>query len=403
LKKSLVIVAIVFAIAGVTLFAQWKFSSVGGMTVTKDDMKKILEALPPQVIAQIGNDQKSKDAFSKQFAHSLALTLEAEQRGLAQQADLRNEIELQYAIFLGGVWRQTVQKDPKTAGQGDIKNEDVEQFYKQKPTAFDDFLAKNPRFKGQKNLDAIKAEYGKLMVAKSRAEASGLAKENYVQALWKAQQANILGAKLLEDLQGKSDISDAEISASYEAHKSEYAEMKASHILISTMPKAEPPAEEPPADPKDPKKAKAAKPKEAPKTLTKEEAKKKALEVLQKVQAGGDFAKLAEEFSDDPGSAKQGGDLGYFRDGQMVPPFETAAKALKPGEVTTDPVETQFGYHIIKMIEKRVAPLDDPMKAEIRNKLRQERIDKKLDDLVARLRIKVANDFTVPNGLAAGQ
>jgi len=74
----------------------------------------------------------------------------------------------------------------------------------------------------------------------------------------------------------------------------------------------------------------------------------KAKEALAKLKAGGDFAALAKEYSQDPGSAANGGDLGFFGRGRMVPAFEKAAYSMKIGQVS-DIVETQFGYHIIKV------------------------------------------------------
>lgn len=90
---------------------------------------------------------------------------------------------------------------------------------------------------------------------------------------------------------------------------------------------------------------------------TSPEDKKKALEKAEKLRkelaGGADFAALAKENSTCP-SSKQGGDLGYFAKGQMVPPFEKAAFSMKPGEIS-DVVETQFGYHVIKLMEKKPA------------------------------------------------
>jgi peptidyl-prolyl cis-trans isomerase C len=74
--------------------------------------------------------------------------------------------------------------------------------------------------------------------------------------------------------------------------------------------------------------------------------------VLKQIKAGGDFAALAKEHSQDPGSAINGGDLGLFQRGQMVPPFDQAAFTLKPGS-TSELVETQFGYHIIRVTDKK--------------------------------------------------
>ncbi len=77
------------------------------------------------------------------------------------------------------------------------------------------------------------------------------------------------------------------------------------------------------------------------------EKQSQALKVLEELKAGADFRELARKYSTCP-SGKKGGDLGQFGRGQMVREFEQAAFALKPGQVTEQPVKTQFGYHIIK-------------------------------------------------------
>lgn len=83
-----------------------------------------------------------------------------------------------------------------------------------------------------------------------------------------------------------------------------------------------------------------------------------AKDIIARVQAGEDFAELAKEFSSD-GSAAQGGDLGWFGKGRMVPEFETAAFALEnSGDITTTPVQSQFGFHIIQLVAKQDRPLD---------------------------------------------
>ncbi len=95
-----------------------------------------------------------------------------------------------------------------------------------------------------------------------------------------------------------------------------------------------------------------------------------ALALLEEIEGGADFGHLAQEHSGDPGSAENGGSLGWFQAGQMVPPFEEAVRELEPGEVSA-PVETQFGWHLIRLDDRRSAdapPLDavrDELTAEL--------------------------------------
>ena len=154
--------------------------------------------------------------------------------------------------------------------------------------------------------------------------------------------------------EGKTDVNDAEVKAYYDenAKQFEKPEMcKASHILIKFD------DSDPNADP----------------NTVKATAKAKAEEVLKKVKDGGDFAALAKENSDCP-SSQNGGDLGEFGEGQMVPEFEKAAFALKDGEVSGI-VETNFGYHIIKKTGYTAATVTkyEDAKPEIIETLKQQK------------------------------
>jgi peptidyl-prolyl cis-trans isomerase D len=104
----------------------------------------------------------------------------------------------------------------------------------------------------------------------------------------------------------------------------------------------------------------------------------KVAEVIRRAKAGGDFAKLATEISEDPGSKSKGGDLGWVSKGEMVPAFETAAFALARGEISAEPVRTPFGFHAIKVLEVRAAskkPLKD-VAPQIRDLLAAEAADR---------------------------
>jgi hypothetical protein len=160
------------------------------------------------------------------------------------------------------------------------------------------------------------------------------------------------------------------------------------------------------------------------------EKRAKAEEVLNRAKAGEDFAALANEFSEDPGNkdpkgALQGGFYGNNTKGKMVPAFEAAALALEPGQVTQSLVETDFGYHIIKLEKKGVS--DDPnlkgqetydvrhilistgmkdpespfggekpVKLFVKQKLENEREKTALEEIIARNNITVAENFNIP-------
>jgi len=122
---------------------------------------------------------------------------------------------------------------------------------------------------------------------------------------------------------------------------------------------------------------------------TKAASRAKAEEVLKQVKAGKDFAALAKENSQDPGSAVNGGDLGYFRQGQMVGPFNEVAFKLAPGTVS-DVVETQFGFHIIKVIDKKpaqTAPLEQ-VRDQLKQYLENQNKQKETNAFIAGLRAK---------------
>ena len=148
-----------------------------------------------------------------------------------------------------------------------------------------------------------------------------------------------------------AQTTDQEAQAFYDGHPAAFEageRVKASHILIRT-PQGATPAQ-------------------------KEQARKKAEALLQRVRGREDFAAVAREASEDPGSAANGGDLGTFGRGQMVPPFEQAAFALKPGEVSAI-VETPFGFHIIKVAQQ--IPARKLAFPEVKERLKAEMVAQK--------------------------
>jgi peptidyl-prolyl cis-trans isomerase C len=158
-------------------------------------------------------------------------------------------------------------------------------------------------------------------------------------------------------------ISDADTKAYYDGNPLMFKQpeqVKASHILI----KVDAGATE----------------------VQKAEARKKIETVQQKIKDGGDFAELAKEYSEGP-SKTRGGDLNYFRRGQMVKPFEDVAFAMKPNEVS-DIVETRFGYHIIKVYDKKPEQTlaYDEVKDKLNQRLQQEKVEQDANQYIDQLK-----------------
>jgi peptidyl-prolyl cis-trans isomerase C len=173
------------------------------------------------------------------------------------------------------------------------------------------------------------------------------------------------------DIAPKVTVKDEEIQKFYDQNKEKYFKqeegVRASHILISADAKATPDE--------------------------KQKAKEKAEAIRKRIVAGEDFAALAKTDSSCP-SSKQGGDLGFFNHGQMVEPFEKAAFALKPGDVS-DVVETQFGYHIIKVTDKKAGgyvPFSEA-KEKIQNFLKSQKMQKAIADYSDDLKKKAAIEY----------
>jgi peptidyl-prolyl cis-trans isomerase C len=113
-----------------------------------------------------------------------------------------------------------------------------------------------------------------------------------------------------------------------------------------------------------------------------------AKKVTEELRKGGDFAALSGKYSKDPGASAQGGDLGFFKKGDMVPEFAAAAFALKDGDVTQTPVQTQFGWHVIQVIERRQAP--GPSFEDSRDELRQKVVSEIVQAAIAKAKASVA-------------
>lgn len=117
-----------------------------------------------------------------------------------------------------------------------------------------------------------------------------------------------------------------------------------------------------------------------------------AKDIIAQLKAGADFDTLAKKYSKDTG-AGQGGDLGFFKKDDMVPEFAAVAFKLKPGEFTQTPVHTQFGWHVIKVVERRQdkAPTFEASKDELRQRMAQEATEKVVADALKDVKVEKFN------------
>jgi len=179
-------------------------------------------------------------------------------------------------------------------------------------------------------------------------------------------QTIAVNAMLKTELEPKITVSEADSKTYFDQNRARFRQedsVHASHILIRTPEQAD--------------------------AATKAKAKTQADDLLAQLKKGADFAGLAKKFSQDPGSAPNGGDLGFFSKGRMVPAFEEAAFGLKPGQ-TSGVVETPFGYHIIRVVETKASrDLEyTEVKAQIEDYLKQQMRDQKSQEFVNQLRAK---------------
>lgn len=184
------------------------------------------------------------------------------------------------------------------------------------------------------------------------------------QDLTDEQRLNLTTAALSRAVSRTITVTPAQIAAAYQQNQGTYAsEFDAAHILICGHPNPQTGACQPTA---------------ADLAL--------AQKVTQQAQAGADFGELAAQYSADSSTKDNGGDLGWQPQGQLVPAFEQAALALKPGQITAQPVQTQFGYHIIKLIAKGDTLAD--ASPGVANDLIQSRRNQVLTDFLTKVMAK---------------
>jgi parvulin-like peptidyl-prolyl isomerase len=310
-------IAVVFALGLIVWQVKARRSET--LNLSAEDVALIAEDQSPQFRSRLATDETARKDFAKDLKQLLAVAEEARTKGLANKPEMKRQLDLVRSVVIAEHYF-------KSQGGGtpspNISEQEVDELFKQpaNQARFDQFIndakAKNPQLASteipEEQLKQVKRQLGQVLIGESRGISAGLDKQRPVDLQIKLEQARILASTYAqEQLADKMKATDDEVDAYLRQHPE----------------------------------------------LDIKQQKTKAEEVLKRVRAGEDFAKLAQEFSTDPGSKEKGGDLGWFGAGQMVPEFDKAAFALKPGEIS-ELVETKFGYHIIKVDERKTETRD---------------------------------------------
>lgn len=217
-----------------------------------------------------------------------------------------------------------------------------------------DFIVKDALDHGQKVDDNVRDVIISKLISSElvlqEAQKSGMDKKPDFIAKEELTRRELLVNVYIQDYMKNHPVSESDTKAAYEKFKTELGdkEYSARHILVASE-----------ADAKD---------------------------MITQLNKGGDFSKIAKEKSIDPGSKEKGGDLGWFALGGMVKPFGDAVAKLQKGKTSTDPVQTQFGWHVIKLDDTRElkAPAFDKVKENLQKQLAQRQLEKMLTDLRAK-------------------
>jgi parvulin-like peptidyl-prolyl isomerase len=203
-------------------------------------------------------------------------------------------------------------------------------------------------------------DLSELFALAQEAEKRGLANKPQLQAQLDIQRSQMLANTLMQELMEATPVDDAALRKYFDDNKGQYEQVAGRHILVRFKGSPVPV-------------------REGQQDLSEEEALAKASQIRDQIGAGADFAEVAKKESDDAGSGSNGGSLGTFGRGQMVPEFEKAAFSLAVGQLS-EPVRSQFGYHVIQIQEQKHQTFEDA-KSAIEQRLRPEKARELADQI----------------------
>ncbi|HTS47281.1 MAG TPA: peptidylprolyl isomerase [Bryobacteraceae bacterium] len=221
----------------------------------------------------------------------------------------------------------------------------------------------------------VAQQFGQLMAMAQEARKRKLDQTPSAKQMEIIQVDSVLANALQRQVADEVKPDDAELHSYYDAHKSQYEQVKASHILIRFK------GSQVPVRPNE-------------KDLTEEEALAKAQDIEKQLAGGGDFAVLAKANSDDTGTATNGGALPPFGRGQMVPEFEQAVFSQQVGKIS-EPVKTKYGYHIIK-VEERTSKTFDEAKPEIEKQIKPQMVREAMDRIEKQVPVTLDDNYFGP-------
>ncbi len=408
LTKSLIVLLVILGLGAGLVFWQKKFASHGDEAlsrVTKEDMAILLKDANPMQLKQLAGSPEAKKKIAENIRQLLAVASQARKEGIDNQPDVKRELENIRTVLTATIYDQKVNgdKDTPLPPFSRVTEEQVNTFLSDAghEAEFKEFLdsklaiakesGKFPKDKelSEDEIKQAKDDYAKIRIYEAEAKAkSGELGEEFNRELElqiKLQQAQFLAGQYAQkNLVEKVKVSDEDVQKYIAAH--------------------------PELDPK--------------------EKRAKAEEILKRAQSGEDFAKLADEYSQDPGNKSPDGKSqgGIYKDvakGKMMPAFEEAALALAPGKIADHLIETPYGFHIIKLERKGEGKGADGKPAEtydvrhilitttakdpanplarempvaemVRQTLETEKQKQVLDEIVANNPVEVAEDFDIP-------